>query len=68
VKTENTPKIGETVVDENLKTIGKIFDMFGPVASPYVSIRSTILKPEELISKMLYIPSKRRKEKNINER
>jgi RNA-binding protein len=55
VKIENIPRIGETVVDENLRTVGKIFDLFGPVSSPYVAIRPTILKPEELTNKTLYI-------------
>jgi len=55
VKTENIPRIGETIVDENLRTVGKIFDLFGPVSSPYVAIRPTILKTEELTSKTLYI-------------
>jgi len=59
VKTENIPKIGETVVDENLRTVGKIFDLFGPVSSPYVAIRPAILKPEELTNKTLYISPQR---------
>jgi len=59
IKIENIPKIGQTVVDENLKTVGKIFDLFGPVSSPYVAIRPTILKPEELTNKMLYISPQR---------
>jgi len=59
VKTENIPRIGETIVDENLKTVGKIFDLFGPVSSPYVAIRPTILKPEELTNKTLYISPQR---------
>ena len=59
VKIENISKIGETVVDENLKTVGKIFDLFGPVSSPYVVIRPTILKPEELTNKVLYISPQR---------
>jgi len=59
VKIENIPRIGETVVDENLRTVGKIFDLFGPVSSPYVAIRPTILKPEELTNKTLYISPQR---------
>jgi RNA-binding protein len=59
IKIENIPKIGQTVVDENLKTVGKIFDLFGPVNSPYVAIRPTILKPEELTNKTLYISPQR---------
>ena len=65
VKIENIPRIGETVVDENLKTVGKIFDLFGPVSSPYVAIRPTILKPEELTNKVLYIsPQREERRKN----
>jgi len=59
VKIEKTPRIGETVVDENLKPIGKVFDIFGPVSSPYASIRPTISKPEELTNKTLYISPQR---------
>jgi rRNA processing protein Gar1 len=65
---ENSPRIGETVVDENLKPVGTVFDMFGPVCSPYVAIRPTIGDPEKLVNKTLYVvPSKRRKEKVRNE-
>jgi RNA-binding protein len=62
---ENVPKIGETVVDENLKPVGKVFDILGPVSAPYVAIRPTIRDPEKMVNSPVYvIPSKRRKEKN----
>ncbi|MCK4440118.1 hypothetical protein KAU85_03950 [Candidatus Bathyarchaeota archaeon] len=64
IKTENIPKISQTVVDENLKPIGKILDIFGPVSSPYASVRLKIREIEKLADKMVYIlPSKRKKEK-----
>jgi len=66
IKIENMPKIGETVVDENLKTVGKVFDIFGPVSSPYTTIKPTTREPEKLTNKMLYVlPSRgeRRKHK-----
>lgn len=60
-KLENTPKIGETVVDENLKPIGKVFDIFGPTSSPYAAIRPSTSEPDKLANKTLYvIPSKRK--------
>lgn len=37
------PKIGSNVVTEKMVHIGKIADIFGPVKSPYVSIR---IKPQ----------------------
>lgn len=60
VKAENLPKLGETVVDENMKTVGEIFDIFGPVSSPYVAVKSKIAKVDILTGKVLYtLPSKR---------
>jgi RNA-binding protein len=64
MKIENLPRIGETVVDESLRSIGKIFDIIGPVSSPYVAIKPIIPEPEKLVNKTLYVlPLKRRKEK-----
>lgn len=64
IKVENTPKIGETVVDENLRHVGEVFDVFGPVSSPYVAVRTKISKPEDFVGKTLYVfPSKKRREK-----
>lgn len=64
-KIENVPKIGETVVDENLKPIGRVFDILGPVSSPYATIAPTIRDPGKLANRTVYtLPSKRRREKN----
>jgi len=64
MKIENVPKIGGTVVNENLKPIGKILDIFGPISSPYASVKPTIQEAGKLANKMLYVlPSKRRKGK-----
>jgi rRNA processing protein Gar1 len=62
-KIETIPRIGETVVDENLKPVGKVSDLLGPVSSPYASITPTIQNPERLVNRPVYmVPSKRRKE------
>ena len=64
MKVENVPKIGDTVVDENLKPVGKVFDILGPTSSPYVAIRPMVRDPEKMVNRPVYvIPSKRRKEK-----
>ncbi|MEM3641026.1 MAG: Gar1/Naf1 family protein [Candidatus Bathyarchaeia archaeon] len=61
VKIENTPKIGETVVDENLRPVGEVFDVFGPVSAPYAAVKQKISKPETLVNKTVYLfPSKKR--------
>jgi len=36
---ENVPKIGDRVVDEKLKHIGDVGDVFGPVSSPYAVVK-----------------------------
>lgn len=60
VKVENMPKLGETVVDENLKPIGSVFDIFGPVSSPYLAVKPKIFRLDDLVGKVLYVlPSKR---------
>ena len=55
VRTEKAPKIGAAVVDENLKVIGKVFDVIGPVSSPYAIIRPTVKQPEQLSNRQLYL-------------
>lgn len=64
LKAETLPKIGETVVDENLKAVGSVFDIIGPVSSPYITVKPRTPEPQLLIKKTLYsVPSVGRKEK-----
>jgi len=65
LKAENLPRIGDQVTDENLKPIGAVFDVFGPVSSPYVAVRPSVEDPNRFIQRMLYaVPSsKPRREK-----
>jgi RNA-binding protein len=61
IKTEKAPKIGSSVVDENLKPVGKVFDIIGPVSSPYAVVKPAVKEPEKLANKQLYLlPSKER--------
>jgi len=60
VKVEKAPKIGSAVVDENLKTIGKVFDVIGPVPSPYAVVRPVVKEPEKLANKQLYLSDSER--------
>jgi len=55
VKVGNPPKIGAAVVDEKLKTVGKVFDVIGPVSSPYAIVKPAIKEPETLANKQLYL-------------
>jgi RNA-binding protein len=55
VKTDNPPKIGSEVVDENLVVIGRVFDIIGPVSAPYAVIKPTIREPAKLVNKPVYL-------------
>jgi RNA-binding protein len=55
VKTEKPPKIGSSVVDQNLKVVGRIFDIIGPVSAPYVVVKPTVKEAEKLVNQPLYL-------------
>jgi len=64
LKVENLPKIGDKVIDENLSSVGMVFDIFGPVSSPYISVKTTVEEPHRYVGHILYaVPSKPPKEK-----
>ena len=59
IKAENIPRIGDKVVNETLKPVGTVFDIFGPTASPYVAVKPIVPNPEQLVNHVLYVtPSK----------
>ena len=47
-------KLGTKVCDSKLKEIGKTQDFFGPVATPYVSIRPTVSLPAKFVHRIVY--------------
>ena len=48
VKT-NTP-----VLDEELRKVGVVFEVFGPVDNPYVSVKPTTNNPGQYVGRFLY--------------
>ena len=59
LKAENVPRIGDKVINEKLKPIGIVFDVFGPTSSPYVSVKPHSESKEQLNNRVLYaVPSK----------
>jgi rRNA processing protein Gar1 len=58
LKAENVPRIGDKVVDENLKPVGTVFDVFGPTSSPYVTVKPGVKDPHCFVNSVLYsVPS-----------
>ena len=64
VRTKAQVKIGMQVYDEGLKTVGRIFDVFGPIKNPYVSIVSTTNGLESYIGHLLYTLGKEERKRN----
>jgi RNA-binding protein len=60
VKVDKPPKMGASVIDENLKVVGRIFDVIGPVSSPYAVVRPSVKDAEKLANKQLYVSPSRR--------
>jgi len=58
LKAENNPRIGDKVVDERLKPVGTVFDIFGPTSAPYVAVKPDTEDAYRLVNRVLYaIPS-----------
>jgi len=58
IKAEKPPRIGDNVVDEKREPVGVVFDIFGPISSPYVSVRTNRGDPDRLVDCVLYaVPS-----------
>jgi RNA-binding protein len=59
LKAENVPRIGDEVVDENLRPVGRVFDVFGPTSAPYVAVKTSAGEPHRFVNRVLYaVPSK----------
>ncbi len=54
LESSRNAKIGETVTDSKGKRVGVVFDVFGPVDSPYSSVRTRNNNPERLIGAKLF--------------
>jgi len=55
VSDDDPPRIGAMVVDENLDEVGRIVDVFGPVARPYVAVSPDDgVDPALLLGEKLY--------------
>ena len=54
LKTDHLPRIGDKVVDDKLSNVGTVFDVFGPVSSPYVAVKTSVDEPSLLVGRSLY--------------
>ncbi|MBP1911128.1 Gar1/Naf1 family protein [Thermococcus stetteri] len=55
VRTNWVPSLNEPVVDKELKPIGVVKDVFGPVNYPYVAVKPRVKDPEKYVGAVLYV-------------
>jgi len=55
LRTNVRVKVGTQVFDEELRLVGKMFDVFGPVGEPYVSIEPAVGDAERYVGRPLYL-------------
>lgn len=55
LKLRNLPRTGVKAFDSDRIVIGKVSEVFGPVSSPYVSVKPFNKDKEALIGKMVYV-------------
>ena len=61
LKAENLPRTNDRVVDELLKPIGRVFDIFGPFSAPYVAVKPQVKEPRHVVGQILYAAPRRRR-------
>ena len=49
------PAVGAAVLDDGLATVGRVVDVFGPVARPYLAVIPAEGPPEALLNERLYV-------------
>ncbi|MEM3737368.1 MAG: Gar1/Naf1 family protein [Candidatus Bathyarchaeia archaeon] len=60
VKAKTVFQVGVKVFDNKLREVGVIFDVLGPVVSPYVAIKPSHSSPEKFVNQVLYLLEKKR--------
>ncbi|WP_297550685.1 Gar1/Naf1 family protein [Thermococcus sp.] len=64
VRTNWVPSLNEPVVDKDLKPVGIVKDVFGPVDYPYVAVKPRVKNPEKYVGALLYVDKRKRGKKS----
>ena len=60
LKGEGDVKIGDNILNARGKKIGTVFDLFGPILGPFISVKPRIEAPERLRGEALFLGKKKR--------
>lgn len=61
VRANWVPSLNEPVVDKDLKPVGIVKDVFGPVDYPYVAVKPRIRNPEDYVGALLYVDRRKKR-------
>jgi len=62
LRSESETRIGQYVFDKRGRKVGSVFDIFGPVEQPYISVRYDG-EPENIKGKPLFLVEQKRRKK-----
>ena len=68
IKAERIPRVGETVLDEEQRPIGTVFEIIGPVASPYIVVDVKLKDSQNIVNSLLYFSPSSKHEKRSRRR
>lgn len=63
VRSKWAPALNDVIVDKDLKVVGIVKDVFGPVEMPYVAVKPKVKEPEGYIGQILYVDERKKSEK-----
>jgi len=56
---ERPVRIGEPVHNAKKSKVGRVFDFFGPVSKPFISVRLDLKEVEKYVGQPLYVKNSR---------
>ncbi|MHA1835790.1 MAG: H/ACA ribonucleoprotein complex subunit GAR1 [Candidatus Odinarchaeia archaeon] len=69
IKTNFAPKIGSNVYTKTKKFIGKIIDVFGPINSPFLSIKpNKKIEPTDYLGEELFVFKEFKPKRNVKKK
>ncbi len=60
LRAERRARIGDAVLDRGGRRVGTVFDLFGPVSSPFVAVRPGVDGPERYVGEPLFLGRSKR--------
>ncbi len=60
-------RLGSVTFSQDLKNVGNVFDVFGPVENPYISVRPNVRDPNNYVGQLLYVEEGLKRRRSGNE-